>query len=481
VVEQINPTDPSQYRFRDEWRQGTLVREQIAVRGRGEPVVDEVLITHHGPVISPALAGEERALALRWTALEPGAIFQAVLDLNRARDWGEFVAALRLWDVPAQNFVYADVAGNIGYYTPGKVPIRARGLGALPAPGWTGDYEWIGYVPFEELPHAYNPPSHQVVTANNKLVGDDYPYFLGNEWLPGYRAQRITDLLGDRTGLTVEDFRAMQRDVLSLPGLAAARVLHTLSATDEQERAALALAAAWDGYLTAESAGGCICMVFQFHLQRATFGPILGDLTEMYLGTGSSLVTPTNGFYSRSLPLLYSLLEQRDDRWFERMGAPGATWEGVLREALRRTMALLRERLGPDVQTWRWGRLNRLRFDHVLGSRPPLDRIFSRGPVALGGDDNTVAAAALPLDNPYKMPGWASSYRQIVDLGALGKSVAMHTTGQSGHIASEHYDDMNPAWSAFRYHPMSLPMGDVRRELGGHLTLEPESENGQGT
>ncbi|HWE60745.1 MAG TPA: penicillin acylase family protein [Chloroflexota bacterium] len=480
VIEQINPANPRQYRFRDEWRDGTLVREEIKVRGRGESVVDEVLITHHGPVISAALPGEERALALRWTALEPGMLFRSVLDLDRAGNWEEFVAALRSWDVPAQNFVYADVDGNIGYYTPGKAPIRARGLGALPVPGWTGEYEWTGYVPFEELPHAYNPPSHQVVTANNKLVGDDYPYFLGNEWLPGYRAQRISELLGDRTGLTVEDFQAMQRDVLSLPGLAAARVLRTLQGADEQEGAALARAAEWDGNLSAESLGGCICLVFQFQLLRATFGPILGDLTESYLGTGSSIVSPTNGFYSRPIPLLYRLLDERDDSWFTRMGAPGTTWDGVLREALSKSIAMLRERLGPDMSAWRWGRLNALRFDHVLGVRPPLDRVFSRGPVELGGDDNTVAAAALPLNNPFKMAGWASSYRQIVDLGALGNSISVHTTGQSGHVASEHYDDMIAAWRDFRYHPMSLPMGDIRRELGGHLALEPEKGKSDG-
>jgi penicillin amidase len=143
-------------------------------------------------------------------------------------------------------------------------------------------------------------------------------------------------------------------------------------------------------------------------------------------------------------------------------------------------VSLLKDRLGPDVSTWRWGRLNRLHFNHALGVRPPLDRLFNRGPLEVGGDDNTVAAAALPLYSPYDRNGWAASYRQIVDLGNLGNSLAIHTTGQSGHVGSEHYDDMIAAWSEGRYHPMSLPIGDVRRELSGHLVLEPARSNENG-
>src|SRR6185312_15161472 len=190
VIEQINLENPAQYRYRDQWRAGRLVREEIQVRGRKEPVVEEVLITDHGPVISPSLPGEDRALALRWTALEPGTLVQSVAAYNRAQNWSEFTEALRLWDVPSHNFVYADVEGNIGYYTPGAVPVRSRGTGAVPVPGWTGEYEWMGVIPFEELPHAYNPPLGQIVTANNRLVGDDYAHHLGDDWLAGYRASR---------------------------------------------------------------------------------------------------------------------------------------------------------------------------------------------------------------------------------------------------------------------------------------------------
>jgi penicillin amidase len=477
VIERINPENLAQYRYRDQWRAGRLVREEIQVRGRKEPVVEEVLITHHGPVISPILPGEDRALALRWTALEPGTLVQSVPAYNRARDWSEFTDALRLWDVPSHNFVFADVEGNIGYYTPGNVPVRSRGTGAVPVPGWTGEYEWVGAIPFEELPHAYNPPGGQIVTANNRLVGDDYPYHLGEDWLPGYRAERITDLLNNRHDLTVDDFRRIQLDLYSLPGRKAAAVLATLRGETPLEEAVLREAARWDGYLTAGTIGGCICLVFQHHLARSVFGPILGDLTETYLGLGSSRVLPRNGFYSRALPLLYDLARARDDGWFARMGTPERTWDATLREALSVTIAFLRERLGNEVSGWRWGRLNKLAFNHPMGMFTPLSRLFSRGPFEVGGDDNTVAAAALPLYSPHDPNGWAASYRQIVDLGDLGRSISIHTTGQSGHPAGEHYDDMIIPWRDGRYHPMSLPEGDIRREMGGRLVLEPAPDD----
>ena len=473
VIEQINPNARHEYMFEGKWHEGRIVRETIAVRGRSVPVVEDVLVTRHGPIVSAATDPDKYALALRWTALTPGDLGRAVAGINRAGSWAEFVAALRHWDAPTQNFVYADVDGNIGYYTPGTVPIRSKGDGSLPVPGWTGEYEWTGSVPFHELPHQYNPADHQIVTANHRLTGSDYPHFLGNEWLAGYRAQRITDLLGKRTDLTVDDFRQMQLDVYSIPGREAAALLQQVTGRTETECAVLARARDWDGQLTHDTVGGCICLVFQHHLLRAVFEPILGEITEAYLGTGTSVVRPRNGFFSRSIPFVYELARSRDDTWFERMGVPGNTWDAVLHRALSDTVSFLTIQLGSDVSTWRWGRLNRLSFHHPLGQWPLLDRWLSRGPFELGGDDNTIAAAFLPLHSPFDRNGWSASYRLIVDLGSLDRSLSMHTTGQSGHPASPHYDDMIAAWREGRYHPMSLPAGDVRRELGGHLVLEP--------
>ncbi len=473
VIEQVNPDHAGQYLFEGGWRDGTVVRERIEVQGRSFPVVENVLVTHHGPIISPVIDPGHRGIALRWTALEPGNVADAALAINRAETWNAFVDALRLWTAPCMNFICAHVDGDIGYHAAGTVPIRSKGDGTLPVPGWTGEYEWTGYVPFDTLPHSHNPNTHQVVTANNRLVGANYPYHLGYEWLPGYRARRITDLLGSRTGLTVEDFQQIQLDLYSLPGRDATELLGAITPGTVLEISALARVREWDGYLTADSVGGCIALAFQHHLLRAVFEPVLGDLTETYLGSGSSPQTPRNGFFTRAIPFVYDLARRHEDGWFKRLGAQDCSWDAVIRRSFTGTLAFLTRRLGPDISGWRWGRLNQLGFAHVLGTRPLLARWLNLGPVEMGGDDNTVAAACLPLHSPFDSNGWASSYRQIVDMGDLPRCISMHATGQSGHVASEHYDDMLVAWKAGRYHPMSLAPGDVRRELGGRLVLEP--------
>ena len=173
--------------------------------------------TRHGPLVSDVsadaaeVAGSNYALAFAWTSLRDDDLsLQAGLDLNQAQNWNDFTEALRNFHAPQQNIVYADVDGNIGMYAPARVPIRKNGDGLVPVPGWTGDYDWTGFVPFEKLPHVYNPPSGQIVTANNKLVPDSYPYFLTSEWAEPYRVERITALLAAQKSIRsdlLETFR----------------------------------------------------------------------------------------------------------------------------------------------------------------------------------------------------------------------------------------------------------------------------------
>ncbi|HUS17360.1 MAG TPA: penicillin acylase family protein, partial [Chloroflexia bacterium] len=256
-VEQLHPTDPTQVLFDGRWEQAEVRTERIRVRGRPRPVVETVVTTRHGPIINaawdpahgkwlhagarllnlphlprlrpvapPTPAGAPRmAVALRWVALTPAPNLRAVLDLNRAHDWPSFLAAVRQWESPALNMVYADRAGNIGYHLLGRIPLRARGQGVLPMPGWTGEHEWQGSIPFDDLPQSYNPPAGYLVTANNRIAGPDYAHFLGREWATGYRARRIADLLETTPRHTLDSFAAIQNDVYTIPGAALARCL----------------------------------------------------------------------------------------------------------------------------------------------------------------------------------------------------------------------------------------------------------------
>ncbi|MDP9371824.1 MAG: penicillin acylase family protein, partial [Chloroflexota bacterium] len=269
-IERFDPADPTgtRYEFRGAWERAEVVREEIAVRGRPAETL-EVRVTRHGPVISPLIpptgadgdgATRDQALALRWTALEPGRLLQSVLAIDRARDWASFRAALADWTVPPQNFVYADVDGHFGYALGGDLPVRARGDGRLPVPGWTGEWEWTGIIPHDELPHALDPAAGYVVTANNRIVAPEEAPHMHAEWASGYRAARIHELIGATPLHDAASFGRIHRDLRSLPGLAFAALAREgrLPAADAVERAARDALAAWDGDLIADSTAGLI-------------------------------------------------------------------------------------------------------------------------------------------------------------------------------------------------------------------------------
>lgn len=254
-IEKFNPENPNQYEYMGKWENAQVVLEEIKVKRSKVPVIEEVRITRHGPILIsiPHPLQEDKMdknghtgsepvdlpLALRWTGLEKYDIIAAVQKLNRATSWEEFREAMRDWDQPPQNVVYADIQGNIGYIMAGAIPIRARGQALLPSPGWTGEYEWTGYIPFDELPQTFNPEQHFIVTANNRVVDDSYPHYITNEWLNGYRAQRIRDLLTSKGKLALSDMANIQADQYSLPAVEIVPHFLQLPGDSALEKAAL--------------------------------------------------------------------------------------------------------------------------------------------------------------------------------------------------------------------------------------------------
>ena len=292
-VEKFDPGNPRYYQFGGERLEAEVIPEAIRVKGRAEPHVEQVTITRHGPVISDVIGEPAQRLAVNSMALHSGPAFHGWFALDRARNWDEFVEALRCIETPPLNFAYADVDGNIGYWVTGKVPIRAKGQGMVPAPGWTGEYEWIGEVPFEEMPHALNPAAGYLVHCNNRIIPDDYPHFLGSAWMNGYRARRLSEMIESSAQVTAADCREMQMDVTCLPGLAFVRLLkeafpETSGAREAGDLGlALDLLAAWDGRLSTDSTGGALYEVARAALVRAVFEPALGpELAARWLGRG---------------------------------------------------------------------------------------------------------------------------------------------------------------------------------------------------
>ncbi|MGD1995993.1 MAG: penicillin acylase family protein [Anaerolineae bacterium] len=471
-IERVNPENPNQYEYQGEWLDMEVVREEIAVAGEEEPVVVNARITRHGPIINDVVGGTEeewsfgwQPLALSWTGLQPGALLRSVLLLNQATNWDQFRDALSYWNVPSQNFVYADADGNIGYQAPGRIPIRASGDGSMPVPGWTGEYEWVDTIPFDELPRAFNPPEGYIVTANNAVVGPNYPHFLSMDWAPGFRAQRIVELIEADASLSLEDLQTVQGDSRSVYAEAIVRYLQPLSSDEPRLAEALDLLRQWNGQAGRESSEAALFEVFHLHLIDLTFGDEMGEqLLRRSRGT--------------SRPALVNLLADPSSPWFDDITTPEVeARDEILLEALDQAVDELTETLGKDVTRWRWGDLHTATFENQsLGQSGigPIEAIFNRGSFPVDGSIATVNNTGYSLNDPYGVVT-VPSYRQIVDLGDLTRSVSMHTTGQSGHPYHRHYDDMIDPWRNIEYHPMLWQRSDVEADAEGVLVLMPQS------
>jgi len=471
-VERVDPDDPHRYEFQGQWLEADVVQEEIKVRGRKGPAREEIVITRHGPIISPCIRGETRPLALKTTILEPAHPIEIVLMLMSATNWGEFREALRGWPAPPQSFSYADVKGNIGYQLAGLIPMRARGYGMVPSPGWTDEYEWTGFIPFDELPSSSNPETQWSASANNKIVDDDYPYFLTFNYANGYRQQRIVQLLGSKEKFSLDDFKAMQADLYSIPGRELARYIISLPAGEEWVRRAQTFVKAWDYLLSPNSVAACIVEVFFSHLVRKALQEKLGSWSEFYLGRGIHRLRDEGHFFGDSASWILDKITSRP-QWFAEK-----SWQEAMAEALASAMAELRTLLGDDVSRWQWGRLHSQRFHHVLGRGPALARLFNRGPVPVGGDANTLWQAAYYPRHQYQCDSYNASYRQIIDLSDFNKSLAVIPSGQSGQPSARHYADQISLWQRGEYHPMPWDRADVEAVAEARFILEP---GGDGT
>ena len=476
-VEHFNPDDPTQYMADREWLDAEVIDESIAIRGRAVPWVEKVIVTRHGPVIPQAGDGPDERLAISATALAPGSDVQGFLALDRAENWDEFVDATRGIARAQLNLVYADVDGNIGHRVTGSVPVRAKGLGLVPSPGWTGEYDWVGEIPFEEMPYALNPGRGLLVSANNRVAGDEYPHYLGSAWANGYRATRIEAELAALGKVDAADCQRLQMDFTSLPGRRFVKLLEGLGPGDADARHVLRLLRGWDGQLDSASAGGAVYEVVRYTTLSNLLEPTLGrELTLKVMGRGlSPLIASESEYVGHDTVILLRLLERPESSsswWIEQVGGRRVLLERSLKEAA----GWLRDRLGDDPSRWRWGDLHGARFSHAMGLGPPLDRVFNRGPYPVGGDADTPCQFAFAPGVPFAASSSAPSYRQIIDLGDLSRSVAVMAPGQSGQIGSKHYDDLIAPWLRGNYHPMLWTREQVEAEAEARLILEPVAE-----
>jgi len=451
-VENFNFRDPKKYLHNGQWEDATAREEVIKVRG-GRDYSFIVLTTRHGPVIS---RDGGRRLALRWTALEPGGLRFPFLKINQAQNWQEFTTALQDYAGPMQNFVYADANGNIGFYAAGWVPIRKQGDGSVPSPGSTEDHDWTGYVPFESLPHAYNPSSGIIATANGRIVPDGYPYFITSMWAAPFRTARIYQLLEGGNHFTVADMLRIQTDLRALEDLWLAQQLLAAAAQHPPQgveaRHALSLLGSWDGEARADSAVPLVCQLTRRALRERILKPKLGaDLS----GYG----------WSMSTVFLENVLTNGWTRWLPPGDANfNVTLMASLEEGMRRIPQLVGSQ---DHDAWRWGKTIPLTFHHPLGGLRFLGRWLNVGPFPQAGTGNTVKQTT---------PTHGVSMRLVVDFADIDKSVQNITLGQSGQVFSPHYQDQFEAWYNGRSFPMLFSDTAVEKGTIHRLVLEPLSQ-----
>jgi penicillin amidase len=454
-------------------RRFTVVHETIKVKGA--PHVElNVRISRHGPVISDvvsrALDATPRghALALAWTALaEDDVSLGAFLKIARARNWPEFVKATRSLSVPQQNLSYADVDGNIGFIAPAKVPIRKRDndlQGLAPAPGWDARYDWAGFIPFDELPRAFNPPSGKIVTANHKIVPPGYRYSITHEWEVPYRANRIDQLLESVKQHDAASFARMQADVVSL---AARELLPRMVAVQGRSLEAaevLKWLAAWDGAMSADRPEPLIFTAWMRELARALYADELG---------------PAFRGAWRSRPMfLDDVLSDRnaESRWCDDVNTPRLeTCDEVLATSLEKALDDLRKRYGSDANAWQWGKAHEARLRHRPLSRSPWLRGYFDITAPSAGDGYTInrgdvdfSDEAEPFANRH-----ASSLRAIYDLADAGASRFIMPGGQSGNPLSAHRRDLMPLWARGEYLPMVSDRQKLEAAGARRLVLRP--------
>ncbi|NJN53337.1 MAG: penicillin acylase family protein [Anaerolineae bacterium] len=374
---------------------------------------------------------------------------------------------------PSLNLLYADCQNNIGYAVSGQAPVRAKGDGLTPVPGWTGEHEWEGTIPFAEMPHALNPAQGYIVSANHKITGPDYPHYLGGVWRNGYRARRIEQMIRTKPAISLADCRRMQMDMTHLPGQELVGLLaglETASVLTAMPDAALALELlrTWDGRLTADSVGGTVYEVFIRQLSEAVLSPHFSrPFREKLLGLGANpFMQPVNEFQGQWLVSLLRILGEGSERWL-------VDRERMLVDCLAQTTAVLREQLGRDPTQWQWGRLHRVTFAHALGVAPLLGRLFNQGPYPIGGDENTVLQTGIRADLPFDNNAISVSTRLIVEMGKEIRAWGVHPPGQSGHVGSAHYGDLIAPWLAGAYYEMAWSVEEMTAVTRHTLSLRP--------
>ena len=470
-IEQIDEVDSTKYLYDGKWLPLTFREEEIRVKG-DSLVTFLVRSTHHGPIVTDIKTMLKKteyqfAASMRWTGFEVSDQIEAFNKVNKATNREEFIRGVREFTGPGQNFLYADVEGNIGYWCGVKLPIRSQGISILPLPGWEKTSEWKGFVPFEKLPHLYNPPEAYIASANNKMVDDSYPYHISDLWEPPSRIIRLREILGKEEIFSMEDFERLQNDRFSHHAKEMTWYLldackdSVLGISDEQ--LVFEYLRNWNFYFNEEDIATTIYQEFFVRLLRNIYSDEMGDdLFHDFVQLANVPIRVTT-----------KLVQEDTSKWFDNVSTEQVERrDDILRQSLREAVTSLRQRLGSEMKTWRWGDVHTLTLQHPFGLQKPLDRIFNIGPFPYGGGETALVSGEYSFNNPFQVTVGASM-RQIVDLARPHEVRRVIPGGQSGQVFHPHFSDQVQLWLHGSYRTVVTDPAFVPHGQWDNLRLEP--------
>ncbi|ASS75248.1 hypothetical protein CIG75_09805 [Tumebacillus algifaecis] len=465
-IQKPNPNNPHQFEYMGKYEDAKVIQEEIKVKG-GDPVRFENIITRQGPIITDIVEGipVSAPLSLKWSTYEFHDEISAMLAMNKAQNWEQFETALQRFSAPAQNVVYADVEGNIAYQLAGKIPVRKKGDGLLPVPGWTDEFEWTSYIAWEDLPHTFNPEQGFIATANNKIIAEaDDPYLITYEWAAPYRAKRIEEMIEAKDKLTLADMQQMQLDWKNLQAVQNVPLWLPIlekGMWNKAESAALQILKEWakDPWDNPDQAGPAIYHAMLNKTIEQVYQPQLGEeLFYEYVATGLSV----NAFDT--------LMLDQSPKW---LAGTGLTKEQAVEQGFRAAVAFLQERAGAEPAKWTWGDVHQLTFRHAFGDIKPLHLLFDDGPYPYGGSHVTVNAAAYSrIDNPFRA-GFGAPWRFTIDMADPAAAEDVMEMGASGQLGSKHYKDQSHLWLDGKYKSMYFRAEDVQAHQVNEYKLLP--------
>jgi penicillin amidase len=453
-IEKLNDTK-DMYQDKEGWKPLFIQKEKIKVKGRKRAEEIEVRWTERGPIVTPIVIESQKPLSLSWTIYEGGRTMEAFYLLNKAQNWQEFSNALALFDVPSQSFVYADKEGNIGYYLSGKIPLRSAVAALYPFPGWKEEGQWKGYLDEDKKPNLFNPEEGFIITANNKIISDDFPYYMSFDWDAPFRAERIRELLLQKEKHDIESFKIIQNDVYTKKGEWILPVLREIEGVNGNLEEALNGIKGWDLRMSSgkEPALFEVFMnIFYAEVFKDEMGEDFGDFDPSFRRKNAGILR---------------ILSDPFSPWFDNTNTPDVEHRtDIIKTSLEKAYEWLEKNHGsPD--DWDWMKIHSIRYRHVLGSIP-LFRFLNRGPYPVDGHAYTIRASFPGIGTSS-----GSSYRQVIDLSDFKNSICVITSGQSGCFLSRFYDNQIPFWLEGRYHPMLFSPELIEKNSAGTLKLKP--------